>query len=121
MKPGPLDPGEIRRFLDTFLYDEAAVLVDEIASVDPEAHAISAWLDTTRPLPFAREQRVDARHPAHAAFGDGHGPRVKPAELRIRILQRDFPANRERKGAKRRAEPRVGRCRGRQQCTARKG
>ncbi len=70
MKPGPLDPGEIRRFLDTFLYDEAAVLVDEIASVDPEAHAISAWLDTTRPLPFARDQRVDARHPAHVSAAE---------------------------------------------------
>jgi len=70
MKPGPLDPAEARRFLDTFLYREAAFLVDEIVSLDREAHTIHARLDTSRPLPFAREQRVDQRHPAHVSAGE---------------------------------------------------
>ena len=70
MKPGPLDPAELRRFLDTFLYREAAFLVDEIVSVDGAAHALEARLDTTRVLPFAREQRVDLLHPAHVSAGE---------------------------------------------------
>jgi len=70
VKPGPLDPAELRRFLDTFLYREAAFLVDEIVSVDGAAHALEARLDTTRVLPFAREQRVDLLHPAHVSAGE---------------------------------------------------
>lgn len=70
MKSGPLDPEEIRRFLETFLYGEAAVLVDEIVSVDRSTHEIAAWLDTRRPLPFSSQQRVDARHPAHVSAAE---------------------------------------------------
>ncbi len=70
MRPGPFDPAEARRFLDTFLYREPAFLVDEIVTLDREAHAIHARLDTTRPLPFAREQRIDARHPAHVSAAE---------------------------------------------------
>ncbi len=32
---GPVDPEEIAAFLNTFLYDEQAFLVDEIVSLDP--------------------------------------------------------------------------------------
>ncbi|HVP27567.1 MAG TPA: hypothetical protein VMW35_00225 [Myxococcota bacterium] len=70
MKPGPLDPAELARFLETFLYREPAFLVDEIVAVDRAGHAIEALLDTTRPLPFASQQRVDANHPAHVAAGE---------------------------------------------------
>lgn len=62
-----VDPIELQRFLDTFLYTEEAFLIDEIRLLD-ESHArIEAVLETTRPLPFARCQRVDERHPAHVS------------------------------------------------------
>ena len=70
MKPGPLDAGEMRRFLDTFLYREPAFLVDEVVAVDREAHRIEALFDTLRPLPFSQEQRVDPRHPAHVSAAE---------------------------------------------------
>jgi hypothetical protein len=65
--PGPLDADEFRRFLDTFLYREEAFLVDEVLSIDRDAHALVATLDTTRNLPFASCQRVGPGHPAHVA------------------------------------------------------
>lgn len=65
--PGPYDPAEMRRFLDSFLYREEAFFVDEVRRLDREKHAIEAVLDTTRPLPFAAAQRVDERHPAHVS------------------------------------------------------
>jgi hypothetical protein len=70
VKSGPLDPAELRRFLDTFLYREPAFLLDEIVSIDPGAHRIEALLDTTRPLPITREQRTDTNHPAHVSAGE---------------------------------------------------
>jgi hypothetical protein len=63
-----VDPQELQRFLDTFLYTEEAVLIDEIVALDPERSQIEALLETTRPLPFSRCQRVDeSRHPAHVS------------------------------------------------------
>ena len=44
--PGPYEPAEMERFLDTFMYREGAVLVDEILEMDRDAKAITALLDT---------------------------------------------------------------------------
>jgi hypothetical protein len=60
----------MRHFLETFLYREDAFMVDEILRLDAEAHAIEARLETTRPLPFAAQQRTSAVHPAHVAAGE---------------------------------------------------
>ncbi len=68
--PGPYDSAEMQHFLDTFLYREEAFLVDEVVSLDAERRAIEARMDTTRPLPFASQQRTDARHPPHVAGGE---------------------------------------------------
>ena len=68
--PGPQDPEAMRRFLETFLYEEDAFLVDEILVLDAEGRAVEARLDTTRHLPFAAQQRTDARHPAHVSAGE---------------------------------------------------
>jgi 3-hydroxymyristoyl/3-hydroxydecanoyl-(acyl carrier protein) dehydratase len=68
--PGPYDPAEMRRFLETFNYREEAFLVDEVVKIDPEARAIEARMDTTRELPFTRHQRVDDSHPAHVNAGE---------------------------------------------------
>ena len=65
--PGPLDPDSFRRFLATFMYRADAFLVDEVLSADPDARRITARLDTTRELPFARQQRVGPGHPAHVS------------------------------------------------------
>lgn len=70
MKPGPLDATEMRRFVETFLYREPAFLIDEIVAADAGARRIEALLDTTRSLPFASEQRVDPRHPAHVSAAE---------------------------------------------------
>jgi len=64
---GVVDGEELQRFLDTFLYTEAAFLVDEIRRIDRPHAQIEAILETTRWLPFAGCQRVDARHPAHVS------------------------------------------------------
>ncbi|MCA9501476.1 MAG: hypothetical protein KC616_00260 [Myxococcales bacterium] len=64
---GVLPPDELQHFLDTFLYREEAVLVDEITSVDRTERRIEALLDTERPLPFAAAQRVSPNHPAHVS------------------------------------------------------
>lgn len=68
--PGPLDPDEMRRFLASFMYREEAFLVDEVVRLDAEAREIEARMDTTRPLPFAAQQRVSPEHPAHVAAGE---------------------------------------------------
>lgn len=68
--PGPFDPEEMQRFLDTLLYEEAAFLIDEVTRLDPEALAVSARMDTTRPLPFSALQRESERHPLHVAASD---------------------------------------------------
>ncbi len=68
--PGPIDPAEMDRFLDTFMYREDAFLVDEVRRLDPLAREIDALLDTERPLPFAAQQRTHDGHPAHVAAGE---------------------------------------------------
>ncbi len=60
----------LEHFLDTFLYREGAVLVDEIVAIDEEARRIEALLDSTRPLPFAECQRVSVEHPAHVSAAE---------------------------------------------------
>ena len=62
-----VDPDDLQHFLDSFLYAEDAVLVDEITALDPEARRLDALLDAGRPLPFAAAQRVSASHPAHVS------------------------------------------------------
>jgi hypothetical protein len=68
--PGPYDPAEMRRFLDTFLYEEDGILIDEVISLDAERREVRARLDTTRFLPIARHQRVRPDHPAHVSGGE---------------------------------------------------
>ena len=68
--PGPYEPAEMERFLDTFMYREGAVLVDEVLEMDRDAKAITALLDTNRPLPFAAEQRTAPNHPAHVSAAE---------------------------------------------------
>lgn len=68
--PPSLDPGQMRRFLDTFLYREDAFLVDEIRSFDPEARRIEAVMDGGRPLPIATHQRIGPGHPAHVSAAE---------------------------------------------------
>jgi hypothetical protein len=58
---------ELQDFLDTLLYTEAAVLIDEITALDRDTHRIEAILDTTRPLPFAACQRTGPTHPGHVS------------------------------------------------------
>ncbi len=68
--PGPYDPNEIRRFLDTFMYREPAFLVDEVIELNGERRAIRARLQTTGGLAYTSQQRVGPGHPAHVAGGD---------------------------------------------------
>ncbi len=67
---GPYDPEDMRRFLETFMYEPDAFLVDEVMVLDHEARAIEARLDTTRRLPFAAKQRTDVRHPPHVSAAE---------------------------------------------------
>ncbi|MAG31414.1 MAG: hypothetical protein CL908_11070 [Deltaproteobacteria bacterium] len=60
-------PEEVQNFLDTFLYREEAVLIDEITLLDRQDTRIEARIDTTRSLPFAASQRVGPNHPAHVS------------------------------------------------------
>jgi hypothetical protein len=60
----------MRRFLDSLLYEEDAFLIDEVVKLDSEARAITARMDTTRPLPFSRLQRASDIHPLHVAASD---------------------------------------------------
>ncbi len=70
IRSGPLPQEQIDHFLETFLYREPAVLVDEILCADAEAGEIEALLETDRPLPYSDLQRTDAHHPAHVAAGE---------------------------------------------------
>jgi len=63
-------PEILQHFLDTFLYREGAVLVDEIVALDPDERRIEAILDSTRPLPFAECQRTSPEHPAHVSAAE---------------------------------------------------
>lgn len=62
-----VSPDVLQHFLDTFLYTEAAVLVDELTAVDAEARRIEGLLETTRSLPLSACQRVSPQHPAHVS------------------------------------------------------
>ena len=65
-----IEPARLQHFLDTFLYREPAVLVDEITSIDPEVGRIEALLDTVdrpSPFPFAETQRTSPNHPGHVS------------------------------------------------------
>jgi len=66
----PSDPGRMRRFLDTFFYEEGAFLIDEVVELDAQARAITAIMDTRRYLPLTSLQRVDAHHPAHVTAAE---------------------------------------------------
>jgi len=68
--PGPYDPEEIARFLETFMYRDAGFLVDEVHRLDRERNEIEACLRTTRPLPFSDLQRTHEGHPPHVAAGE---------------------------------------------------
>ena len=63
-------PDLLQRFIDSFLYEEEALFVDEITRVDPETRSLAGLLDTTRPLPLARCQRTSAEHPAHVSAAE---------------------------------------------------
>lgn len=68
--PGPYEPAEMRRFLDTFMYDEGGFLIDEVLRLDRDAREMEALLDTTRTLPLTSHQRVHPGHPTHVCGGD---------------------------------------------------
>ena len=42
---GPVDPAELDRFLDSFMYRRPAFLVDEIVELDHDARRIAARMD----------------------------------------------------------------------------
>lgn len=58
------------RFRESYFYEDAAILVDELLEADEEARRLVARLDTRRPLPFGDLQRVRDGHPRHLAGGD---------------------------------------------------
>jgi hypothetical protein len=66
----PPEPAELRRFLDAYLYDEAAFLVDEVTALDREQGLVRGRTHTTRPLPTSALQRVGPHHPAHVSASD---------------------------------------------------
>jgi hypothetical protein len=66
----PPEPAELRRFLDAYLCEEAAFLVDEITHLDPDARLLLGVMDTTRPLPVSKLQRTGPHHPAHVSASD---------------------------------------------------
>ena len=68
--PDGIEPGEMRRFLDSFLYREQAFLVDEIVALDREARTLHARMDTRRELPISQYQRTGPGHPAHVSAAD---------------------------------------------------
>jgi hypothetical protein len=68
--PGPYDAAEMRRFLDTFLYEPEAFLIDEVLRLDPETRCIEARMQTTRPLPYTGLQRPSEIHPGHVAAAE---------------------------------------------------
>jgi len=65
--PGPCDPAELQRFMETNPYRPEAFLIDEIVRLDDEELRIEARVETTRHLPISSLQRVDVHHPAHVS------------------------------------------------------
>ncbi len=68
--PGPYPPGEMDRFLQSFLYQPEGFLVDEVLRMDSAAGEIDARLDTGRNLVLSELQRVGENHPAHVSAGE---------------------------------------------------
>ena len=66
----PPDPAELHTFLDAYLYEEAAFLIDEITCMDKEQGILEGRMDTTRALPYAALQRTGPYHPAHVSGSD---------------------------------------------------
>ena len=64
---GAVAPEKLQHFVDTFLYREDALLIDEITRMDAERGEVDAILESTRPLPFSGHQRVSEGHPAHVS------------------------------------------------------
>jgi hypothetical protein len=64
---GPPAQDELRRFIDTFIYDERGFLVDEVTLLDSEQGLVEATMDTRRPLPITALQKTDEQHPAHVS------------------------------------------------------
>lgn len=67
--PAP-SPQELASFLDAYLYDEAAFLVDEVTRMEKSPGLVEARMDTTRALPYAALQRTGPYHPAHVSGSD---------------------------------------------------
>ena len=63
-------PEMLQHFVETFLYAEEALLVDEITRIDPDTRTLEALLDTTRDLPLSRAQRTSPLHPAHVSAAE---------------------------------------------------
>ena len=70
MIPGPYEPAEMRRFLDTFLYAEEAFMVDEVTRLDADERVVEGRMDTLRELPVSEYQRPSDQHPAHVSAAD---------------------------------------------------
>jgi hypothetical protein len=60
----------MEHFLDTFMYERSAFLIDEVTRLDRERHEIEARLGTQGPLPLADLQRVRPEHPSHVTAGE---------------------------------------------------
>jgi hypothetical protein len=58
------------RFLDSYMYEPAGFLVDEVTRLDREKREVEALLHTAEPLPLSDLQRTHAGHPAHVAAGE---------------------------------------------------
>ena len=68
--PAPCDPADMQRFLDTYMYEPEAFLVDAVKTLDADALRIEAEMDTRRPLPYAAMQRTSPIHPAHVSAAE---------------------------------------------------
>jgi hypothetical protein len=66
----PVDPEELHRFLESFLYREEVFLLSDVRLRDDSERRIDARLDTCQTLPIARYQRVTSGHPAHVSAAD---------------------------------------------------
>ena len=66
----PCDAGEMQRFVDSYMYEPAGFLIDEVTVLDAHALRAEARMDTTRPLPFAALQRTSPIHPAHVSAAE---------------------------------------------------
>jgi hypothetical protein len=68
--PGPHDPEQMRRFVDSYFYREGALFIDEVCRMDEEEKVVEAIVDTERHLPISAQQRIDSGHPAHMSAGE---------------------------------------------------